>query len=413
MFRPLSVFIGLRYLRARKRNHFISFISLVTIFGLMIGTAVLILVLSVMNGFNREIGQRILGAIPHLTMEARAPLVEWRARAAELERLPEVELAVPYIQLQGMLTAAGRSRPLAVQGVEPSYEKKVSIVDDFMQQGQLDDLRPGDFGIILGNLLAAHLRVDVGEDVILVIPYTTTTPIGSLPRLRKFTVRGIYELGSELDASLAFIHLRDAAAMIRLGAAAEGLRLKLNDVFGAPQLSQRLILRYGNDYVVRNWTRRYGNLFASIKLEKRLVGLLLFLIITVAAFNMVSTLVMLVTDKQNDIAILRTMGAGTGTILGIFMVNGAFSGFIGTLSGALLGIALSLHIGTIVQAIEGIWDVEFLSADTYFISYLPSQLLVEDILLVCAATFSLSILASIYPSLRAARVEPAEVLRYE
>ena len=379
----------------------------------MIGTAVLILVLSVMNGFNREIGQRILGAIPHLTMEARAPLIEWRDLAKKLERLPEVDMAVPYMQLQGMLTVAGRSRPLVVHGIEPAYEKKVSIVADFMRQGRLEDLQRNGFGIILGNLLAAHLHLDVGDDATLVIPYTTTTPIGSLPRLRKFTVTGIYELGSELDANLAFIHLRDAAAMIRFGEAVEGLRLKLEDVFSAPRLSQQLVVQYGDDFIVRNWTRSYGNLFASIKLEKRLVGLLLFLIIAVAAFNMVSTLVMLVTDKQNDIAILRTMGASTRTILGIFMVNGAFSGFIGTLSGALLGILLSLNIGDIVKVIEGIWDVEFLSADTYFISYLPSQLLLSDILLVCVATFSLSVLASIYPSLRAAQIQPAEALRYE
>lgn len=413
MFRPLSVFIGMRYLRAKKRNHFISFVSLVTILGLMIGSAVLILVLSVMNGFHREIGERILGAIPHLTLEARGPLIEWQRVAAELEQMAEVEVAVPYVQLQGMLTAGDRARPLIAQGIAPLYEKEVSIIDDFMTEGELEDLRPGEFAIVLGDILAAHLRVGVGDQVILVVPYTTTTPIGSLPRLRRFTVTGIYELGSELDANLAFIHLRDAATLARLGDGVEGLRLKLDDVFNAPALSRQLVLSYGESFIVRNWTRSYGNLFASIKLEKRLVGLLLFLIIAVAAFNMVSTLVMLVTDKQNDIAILRTMGASTRAIVSIFVVNGAFAGLIGTTSGVLLGILLSLNIGAIVSSIERMWNVEFLSPDTYFISYLPSQLLVSDIVVVAIATFSLSVLASIYPSWRAAQIQPAEALRYE
>ncbi len=413
MFRPLAVFIGLRYLRAKKRNHFISFVSLVTILGLMIGSAVLILVLSVMNGFHREIGQRILGAIPHLTLEARTPLVEWQEVARELEALTEVETAVPYVQLQGMLTSGGRARPAIVQGIEPSYEKEVSIIDDFMEAGRLEELRADEFAIVLGSLLAAHLRVGVGDQVILVVPYTTTTPIGSLPRLRRFTVSGIYELGSELDANLAFVHLRDAARLARLGDGIEGLRLKLSDVFNAPTFSRQLVIDYGESFIIRNWTRSYGNLFASIKLEKRLVGLLLFLIIAVAAFNMVSTLVMLVTDKQNDIAILRTMGASTRTIVTIFVVNGAFAGLIGTASGTILGIILSLNIGSIVSSIERLWNVEFLSPDTYFISYLPSQLLVSDILLVSVATFSLSVFASVYPSWRAAQVQPAEALRYE
>ena len=413
MYRPLSLFIGLRYLRAKRHNHFISFISLVTILGLMLGTAVLILVLSVMNGFNREISDRILGAIPHITMEARGPLVDWRGLASQLEQQSGIKTVVPYIQLQGMLMAQGRAQAVLVNGVEPSYERRVSIIDDFMQQGSLDSLLPGEFGLVIGNILAAQLRARVGDNLTLVIPHTTVTPLGTLPRLRKFTVIGIYKLGSELDANLGFIHIRDAAALLRLGNGIEGLRLQLNDVFQAPAMSFDLAYEYGEDFVVRNWTRSYGNLFASIKLEKRLVGLLLFLIIAVATFNIVSTLVMLVTDKQNDIAILRTMGADTRTIVGVFIVNGAFSGLIGTFCGACLGIVLSLSIGTIATTIENIWGIEFLSADTYFISYLPSQLLISDIVIVSLATFSLSVLASIYPALRAAQIRPAEALRYE
>ena len=413
MFRPLSLFIGLRYLRAKRRNHFLSFISVVTILGLMLGTAVLILVLSVMNGFNREISERILGAIPHITMEARAPLTDWQSVAQQLEREPFVRAAVPYTQLQGMLTARGRSQPLIISGIEPLHEQKVSIVTDFMLEGSLDSLQAGEFGIVLGNLLAVQLRVRVGDSVTLIIPQTIITPLGTLPRLRKLQVMGIYKLGSELDANLAFIHIRDAAALLRLGDDVQGLRLQLEDVFTAPLLGFDLIDKYGKDFIVRSWTSSYGNLFASIKLEKRMVGLLLFLIIAVAAFNIVSALVMLVTDKQNDIAILRTMGASTGTIVGIFIINGAFSGFIGTLCGVCIGIVLSLSVSPMVETIERIWGIEFLSADTYFISYLPSQLLLSDIVTVSLATLGLSVLASIYPAVRAAQVRPADALRYE
>ena len=379
----------------------------------MLGTAVLILVLSVMNGFNQEISDRILGAIPHITMQARTPLVDWRTRARELEQRPGIRAVVPYIQLHGMLMMQGRSQPLLVNGIEPSYEQRVSIIADFMQEGSLNSLQPGKFGVVLGNLLAAQLRAAVGDDVTLIIPHITITPLGTLPRLRKFTVVGIYKLGSELDANLAFIHIRDAAALVRLGEDIEGLHLQLNDVFKAPLISLELIHQYGGSFIVRNWTRSYGNLFASIKLEKRLVGVLLFLIIAVATFNIVSTLVMLVTDKQNDIAILRTMGASTRAIVGIFIVNGAFTGLIGTFCGAGFGIVLSLSIGDIATTIENIWGIEFLSADTYFISYLPSQLLFSDIVMVSLATFGLSVLASIYPALRAARIQPAAALRYE
>ena len=373
----------------------------------------LILVLSVMNGFNREISERILGAIPHISMEARAPFVDWLPLAQELAAMPSVEAVVPYIQMQGMLIADGRNQPLLINGIEPAYEKHASIIEEFMLRGSMDSLEEGEFGIVLGNLLAAQLRVRMGDSLTLVIPHTTHTPFGALPRLRKVKVTGIYKLGSELDANLAFIHIRDAATLRRLGDGVEGLRIQLEDVFRAPEFSFELIDKYGDGFIVRNWTRSYGNLFASIKLEKRLIGLLLFLIIAVATFNIVSTLVMLVTDKQNDIAILRTMGARTRTIVGVFIVNGAFSGLIGTLCGAGLGVVLSLSISTIVSTIESIWGIEFLSADTYFISYLPSQLLLADIVTVSLATFSLSILASIYPAIRAAQVRPAEALRYE
>ncbi len=413
MFRPLSLFIGLRYMRAKKRNHFISFISVFAILGLLIGTSVLILVLSVMNGFNREINQRILGAVPHIILHARTPLKDWQTAARSVEFLPGVEEVAPFLRMQGMLTSGGRSAAVLVMGVDPPFEEKVSIVDDFMTQGELGNLQPGEFGAVLGNLIAARLRVFEGEDVTLFIPQSTATPLGSVPRLRRFTVRGVYNLGSEIDNTLILVHLADAASLSRLNGEASGLRIKLKDVFDAPRMSDFLRLNYGEDFWVEDWTRTYGNLFASIRLEKRLVGLLLFLIIAVASFNIVSTLVMLVTDKERDIAILRTMGAGSSTILAIFVINGALSGLIGTLGGVLLGIILALNVESLVMFIEEVFGVDFLSAETYFIDYLPSQLLWSDVLTVAGATFCLSLLASIYPALRASYIRPAEALRYE
>lgn len=413
MFRPLSLFIGLRYMRAKRRNHFISFIFMFTVLGLLIGTSVLILVLSVMNGFNREINNRILGAIPHVTMHGRAPLQDWRAVAAEVATIPTVEAVVPFVRMQGMLAANGRSAAVLAMGIDPQQEGRASIVDDFMLHGDLAVLEPGEFGMILGNLIAARLGVRPGEDVTLFIPQSTVTPLGNIPRLRSFTVRGIYSLGSEIDGNLILTHIADAAALERLAGEAEGLRLKLKDVFDAPAMTHFLRATHGDTFYIENWTRSYGNLFASIQLEKRLVGLLLFLIIAVASFNIVSTLVMLVTDKERDIAILRTMGASSGTILGIFIINGSLSGLIGTMGGVLLGIVLALNVEDFVLAVEAIWGVDFLSSETYFIDYLPSHLLWQDVVTVAVATFCLSILASIYPALRAAYIRPAEALRHE
>lgn len=413
MYRPLAIFIGLRYLRAQRRESFISFISLFTILGLIIGTSVLILVLSVMNGFGREINTRILGAVPHVTMHSRLPLSDWQGYISELEVYYGVQQAVPFVELEGLLAYSGRTEGVLIHGVEPSYEKEMTIFDDFMLEGELQDLAPGEFSIILGSILAASLGVDVGDEVVMVVPQINNSPLGALPRLRSFAVSGIYALGSEIDAGVALIHINDASAMKRLGGAVEGLRLKMDDVFQAPLLRQILTRDYSNYFYVSDWTYSYGNLFASIRLEKRLVGLLLFLIIAVASFNMVSTLVMLVNDKRSDIAILGTMGASRATIIGIFIANGAISGVIGTGFGVIAGVILSIYISQIVEVIERILAVDFLSADTYFIDFLPSQLILSDIVIVAIATMLLSVSASIYPALRAANLRPADSLRYE
>ena len=418
MYKPLAIFIGLRYLRAKRRNGFISFISAFTILGLFLGTAVLILVLSVMNGFSREISTRILGAVPHVVMEGRLPLnqADMRTYSDEVSRNYEIVAATaPYVRLEAMLSAHGLNQAVLVNGIDPQAEKPLSIFDDFIVEGGFDNLQPGEFSIILGSILAGKLGVDLGDELIMVIPQLTNSPLGTLPRLRRFTVGGIYALGSELDASIALVHISDAAVMKDLGSAeaAEGIKLKLENVFAAPALRRVLARQYSTYFVASDWSSSYGNLFAAIQLEKRLVGLLLFLIIAVASFNLVSTLVMLVNDKQQDIAILRTMGAKSGTILGIFLANGALSGFIGIGGGVAAGILLSQNVGTIVEFVETQFAVDFLSAETYFIDYLPSHLVWSDVLLVCGASFLLSLAASIYPAWRAANLRPVESLRYE
>ncbi len=412
MYKPISLFIGMRYLSAKRRSSFISFISLVTILGLAIGTSVLILVLSVMNGFSREINTRILGAVPHVTMYSHFSLVEWEEYTDEIKQQYDVMAAVPFVRLEGMLSANGRAEASLINGIEPIYEKDATIVNDFMESGSLEDLKPGQFTIVLGNILAASLGVKVGDELVMVLPQITTSPLGALPRIRSFTVAGIYGLGSEIDANVAFVHINDAAAMKKIGDSVEGIRLHLPDVFDAPLVRQLLAEEY-DDFYVSDWTATYGNLFASIRLEKRLVGLLLFLIIAVASFNMVSALVMLVNDKKGDIAILRTMGANRGVIIGIFMANGTIAGLIGTGSGVVTGVILSTYISEIVAYIERVFAVDFLSAETYFIDFLPSQLLLSDVVIVGTATLVLSAIASIYPALRAGDISPMESLKNE
>ncbi len=402
----------MRYLSAKRRSSFISFISLVTILGLAIGTSVLILVLSVMNGFSREINTRILGAVPHVTMYSHFSLVEWEEYTDEIKQQYDVMAAVPFVRLEGMLSANGRAEASLINGIEPIYEKDATIVNDFMESGSLEDLKPGQFTIVLGNILAASLGVKVGDELVMVLPQITTSPLGALPRIRSFTVAGIYGLGSEIDANVAFVHINDAAAMKKIGDSVEGIRLYLPDVFDAPLVRQLLAEEY-DDFYVSDWTATYGNLFASIRLEKRLVGLLLFLIIAVASFNMVSALVMLVNDKKGDIAILRTMGANRGVIIGIFMANGTIAGLIGTGSGVVTGVILSTYISEIVAYIESVFAVDFLSAETYFIDFLPSQLLLSDVVIVGTATLALSAIASIYPALRAGDISPMESLKNE
>ncbi|WP_067867421.1 lipoprotein-releasing ABC transporter permease subunit [Neptuniibacter marinus] len=414
MFKPLSLFIGLRYTAAKRSNHFISFISLASMLGLMLGVAALIVVLSVMNGFDRELKQRILGMVPHGSISAYGkPLENWPVLVEQLSRHPDVVAAAPFIQAQGMLTNSGVVRGALVNGIDPSIEQKVSILGDHITSGSLEALNQQRFGIVLGDLLARYLGARVGDKVTLVLPEASVSVAGVVPRLKRFTVVGIFSVGAELDANLAYINLDDAAKIKRLGEGVDGIRLKFDNLFSAPGKVKEIAAGLPGYYSSSDWTRTHGNLFQAIQLEKRMIGLLLFLIVLVAAFNIVSTLVMVVTDKKADVAILRTLGATPGRIMRIFMVQGTVIGILGTLLGTLLGVTLALTISDLIAWVEQTFNIQFLNADVYFISYLPSDLQWPDVGVITVTALVISFLATIYPAWRAAKTHPAEALRYE
>lgn len=416
MYRPLSLFVGLRYTAARRGNHFISFISLVSMLGLMLGVAALILVLSVMNGFDRELRQRILGMVPHATLGAYGDegLESWGELATVIRLEKGVAGVAPFVQAQGMLTSHGRVQGVLVSGIVPEVENEVSIIGDHMQTGDTRLLKSGEYNIVLGELLARFLGAGVGDKVTLVLPEASVSVAGVVPRMKRFTVVGIFSVGAELDANLAYIHIEDAARLKRLQQGrVDGLRLKLDDLFQAPALSRQIALQQDRPLYVSDWTRTHGNLFQAIQMEKRMIALLLLLIVFVAAFNIVSTLVMVVTDKRSDIAILRTMGATPASILRIFMVQGVLIGLIGTALGVGLGVTLALTVTDLVAWVEGVLGIQFLSAEVYFISYLPSELVWSDVGLITSAALLISFIATLYPAWRASRTQPAEALRYE
>ncbi|WP_281646965.1 lipoprotein-releasing ABC transporter permease subunit [Parendozoicomonas sp. Alg238-R29] len=414
MFKPLPFFIGLRYTRAKRRNHFISFISAMSMAGLVLGVMVLIVVLSVMNGFDRELRQRILGMVPHATISAaQGELTDWQDLQKTVQAIPGIEASAPYIEGQGMTTARGQVKGAMIYGIDPELEDTVSILPQHMVAGSLNDLEAGEFRIVLGELLARSLGISVGDMVTVVLPDASVNPAGVFPRMKRFRVSGLFAVGADLDASLAYINITDAARFMRYQSGVEGLRLRMTDLFDAPRLAWEAAMQLPGRYYVNDWTRTQGRLFQAIQMEKTMVGLLLSLIVAVAAFNIVATLVMVVTDKQADIAILRTFGARPGTIMSIFMVQGSVIGIVGTCFGTVLGVIAALNVASVVGFIERVMGVSFLSADVYFISDLPSQLLWSDVVTVCAASLGLSFLATLYPSWRAARIQPAEALRYE
>ena len=413
MKKSLPLLIGFRYLSAKRRNHFISFISASSMVGMTLGVAVLILVLSVMNGFDRELRERILGMIPHGIIYERGGVQDWRALAEEVEKFPGVVAAAPLTRLQGMMAYQGRVQGAMVTGIEPSAEERVSILPNHIVDGELSSLTPGGFNVVMGEILAQRLNLVIGDKVTLMLPEATLSPAGILPRIKRLTVTGIFSVGAELDANLAVIHIEDARKLARLAGQAQALRIRTENLFTAPKLVWTLVSQVDGIYSGSDWTRTHGNLFQAIKMEKTMIGLLLLIIVAVAAFNIISTLVMVVTDKQADIAILRTMGATPRTILQIFMVQGLAIGVIGVALGTVFGIIAALTISDIIAWIEAISGVQFLSGDVYFISYLPSQLLWTDVAMITSSALLLSFLATIYPAVRASKIQPAEALRYE
>lgn len=413
---PYELFIGLRYTRAKKRNHFISFISLISLLGITLGMTALITVMSVMNGFQKEVRARILGVASHVQISGLDNrLTDWESTATEASRHPDVIAAAPFVNAQAMVSYDQVVHGAIVRGILPDKENTVADFDAMMVSGALQDLQPGEFNIIIGLELSRSLGAYRGDKIVLISPQGQVTPAGILPRLKQFTVVGIFEAGHfEYDSGLVLIHMNDAQKLYRMtDDAVSGVRLKLSDMFLAPKVVNDLATSLSGAFYITDWTKQHANYFRAIQIEKRMLSLILALIIAVAAFNIVSTLVMAVTDKQSDIAILRTLGASPGSIMKVFIVQGTFIGVAGTVLGVTGGMLLAFNVGEVVAFIEWIFSVQFLSNEIYYISEIPSDPQAEDIITVALVSFALSLLATLYPSYRASKVNPAEALRYE
>lgn len=417
---PYELLIGLRYTRSRKRaqgrNRFISFISLVSMLGIALGVAALIVVLSVMNGFQDELRARILGVASHVQIQAQGSALErWQQLAEEAATHPDVLASAPYVQEQGMLAHAEAVRGSMVRGIIPLAEEKVADFSAYMVAGELEALRPGGFGIILGRDLALALGVKLGDKLTLIAPQGLVTPAAVLPRVKQFELVGVFDAGMyEYDSGLALIHLNDAQTLYRLGDGVSGVRLKLDDLFAAPRVARELALQIREPGLwLSDWTRSHANFFRAVALEKTMMSLILFLIVAVAAFNIVAALVMVVNEKRTDIAILRTVGIAPRSIVAVFMTQGMVIGWFGTLLGMVLGLALALNVGTIVPFLEGLFGAHVFDPTVFVISEVPSEVRWLQVVGITVTALVLTVLATIYPALRGAATEPAEALRYE
>jgi lipoprotein-releasing system permease protein len=416
MFRPLALYIGLRYTRAKKRSHFVSFISLASMLGIALGVTVLITVLSVMNGFDYEIHNKVFSMARQVTVRNIVQNDDdWQIVKDEAEKNPEVIAGAPFVYGQGMLSKNGVVRGVAVNGVLPKLESQVSQMQKTVIAGSMSDLKPGEFGIVLGQEIASNLMVGVGDKIVLITPSATMTPVGIEPRFKRFTVVGVFHVGEGFgfDAGMAFIDLQDAQKLFALGDSVSGLHLKIKDLYRAPLVSEELAQRLGSDYYVSDWTNEFGSYFKAIRMEKTTMFVVLLFIIAVAVFNLVSSLVMTVNDKQSDIAILRTLGASPRMVMSIFIVQGGIIGILGTLLGVVGGILLALNAPELVRLLEQILHTQFISAGVYFIDYLPSRLAWADVWHVGLIALIMSLLATIYPAWRASKTQPVEALRYE
>ncbi len=412
---PVELLIGLRYTRAKRRNHFISFISMISMLGIALGVMALIVVLSVMNGFEQELKGRILGMVSHVTVSSYDnKLRDWESLSEKASLNGQVIGASPYVDAEAMLSNLASVSGAIIRGILPESETQVSEIHQHMVFGTLDELVPGEYGIILGTGLASNLDVVPGDRVTMITPQSSMSPLGFLPRLRRFKVVGLFEIGVyEYDRSSAIIHAQDASKLFRLDGAMTGLRLKIADMDKAPEVRYELREQLGVDYWVSDWTLRHSNYFKAVRTEKTVMFIILSLIVAVAAFNIVSTLVMVVTDKQADIAILRTLGLSPASVTLVFMVQGTMIGFVGTLFGLIAGISVASYIDVIIPALESFFQTQFLPTGVYPITELPAEMKSSDVVRIAILSFTVSVIATIYPALKASSTRPAEALSYE
>ena len=415
MFRPFPLFVGLRYFRAKRRNQFISFISGMSLVSIAIGVMALITVLSVMNGFQNELRDRILSVTSDATISGfDNRLADWPAVVRDAKTDAHVIGAAPYVEEQGMLANGANMSGTVIRGVVPDMEPAVSGVGKKMMVGSLDDLKPGSYAIVLGKDLAYALGVAPGDKVTLMISQGNVTPAGLIPRFRRFTVTGIFDAGDyEYDRGLALVSIKDAQVLYGLDDDVTGVRLKVDDKYLAPQVARDLTQRFQGAYYVSDWTQEHVNFFKAIAMEKTVMFIILSLIELVAAISIAITLVMAVTDKQADIAILRTLGASPRSIMGIFVVQGTIIGFLGTFIGLVLGVLLATYLNDIMHFLQNLFHTEFLPSSVYYISDLPAAIYKSDVIKITVASFVLTVLSTLYPAWRAANTQPAEALRYE
>ena len=416
MIRPFELFIGLRYIRAKRRTRFISFITATSVLGIVVGVWALISVLSVMNGFERELKSRILTVASHIRVTGSDGwLLDWQDTMSKVGQVPEVSAQAPFILSHGMLKFDNRVSPVIVRGVEPELESNVSSFSNNLIEGNMSNLQEGDFGIVIGEDLAHSLGgVMVGDRIVLISSRGKSSPVGVLPRLKRMTVVGVFNLNFyEYDSGLALVHIKDLAKLQRVGDAVSGLRLKTEDAFNSPLISRDLRNQLGSKFRIVDWTREYSNLFEALKIERRVMFIILFLIVAVAAFNIVSTLVMLVSDKSGDIAVLRTIGVTPKSVMTIFIVHGITIGVVGTIFGVIVGVITGLNIETLIPWAEQLFGLQFFPDEIYIITKFPAELVWDDVIKIALASMLISFLATIYPAWRASKVHPAEALRYD
>lgn len=413
----VPLYIGLRYTRAKRRNQFISFVSGFSLVGMALGVLALVLVLSVMNGFDREIKQRLLQVIPHGYLLARDhernPLEDWRPVAEQVMAHPQVIGAAPFIEGHGLIGYAGSVQGIEIRGIDPQFERSVSAVAEHVVAGDFQQLQAGEYGIVIGRLLARYLGVNVGDYVTLTLPQLTITPAGIFPRTKRFKLTAVFEVGAQVDQRLAMIHLHDAQKVFRLGQAVHGVELRVEELYQASDVVAEVVKPWQSKLIAKDWSQTQGSLFAAVKMEKTVIGVLLMIIVAVAAFNIISSLVLMVADKRTDIAVLRTMGLSRGQVMGVFIVQGAWVGILGIFIGAVAGTILAFIIGDVVVWLEQLTGLRIFDPNVYFISHLPSDWQWQDVVIVCSVGAAMSLLSTLYPAYRAAKIEPAEALRYE